>query len=167
MHTLNGPDALRKVDELLKHFTVAMLVTHAETGAVHARPMAMQQDAPAFDGELWFFTDRRSRKVDEIDQRPASLVMQNERAQAYLHLRGALALRDDRTKAEELWNPAYRAWFPQGLDDPDLALLQFVALDGEYWESNGGVLGTVASFAAAFVSGDPSKAGEAGAVDLR
>ncbi len=35
---------------------------------------------------------------------------------------------------EELWRPAYRAWFPQGLDDPPLALLKMDVEQAEYWD---------------------------------
>jgi general stress protein 26 len=30
----------------------------------------------------------------------------------------------DRAKAKELWTELHRAWFPDGLDDPNLALLR-------------------------------------------
>jgi general stress protein 26 len=36
---------------------------------------------------------------------------------------------------EELWSPLHRAWFPKGLDDPNIALLQVEVDRAEYWDS--------------------------------
>jgi hypothetical protein len=36
---------------------------------------------------------------------------------------------------EELWSPWLRTWFPRGLDDPDLALLQVNVDTAEYWDA--------------------------------
>ncbi|MGE0632599.1 MAG: pyridoxamine 5'-phosphate oxidase family protein, partial [Pseudobdellovibrionaceae bacterium] len=35
-------------------------------------------------------------------------------------------------KAEELWNPLYKTWFKQGLEDPDLVLLKVKVDSAEY-----------------------------------
>jgi general stress protein 26 len=41
----------------------------------------------------------------------------------------------DRAKSQELWTPAMKAWFPDGLNDPDLALLRVQVEGAEYWDS--------------------------------
>jgi general stress protein 26 len=46
----------------------------------------------------------------------------------------AIVIRDSQ-KAKELWSPVYKAWFPQGLDDPDLALLKVKVESVEYWDT--------------------------------
>ena len=56
-------DQVQKIRELLEDFDTAMLVTHGEEFA-HARPMAIAAVEP--NCNLWFFTERGSAKVHEI-----------------------------------------------------------------------------------------------------
>ena len=55
--------------------------------------------------------------------------------QRYVSVSGTAQLVRDRAKVEELWNPIFNAWFPDGLDDPDLALLKVTVEQAEYWDS--------------------------------
>lgn len=120
--------------EVMEHFDNAMLVTRATDGFLRARPMAIARSNS--DGDLWFFTHIESGKVDEIISDPrCAAVMQG--MTRYLSLSGRAELVRDRKKIEELWKPTYDAWFEKGKDDPDLALLHFVAEDGEYWDNSG------------------------------
>ncbi|MFI7546199.1 pyridoxamine 5'-phosphate oxidase family protein [Actinoplanes sp. NPDC049599] len=43
------------------------------------------------------------------------------------------ATRHDRAKVEELWNPMLKAWFPEGLETPDLRLIKVHAETAECW----------------------------------
>ena len=49
---------------------------------------------------------------------------------------GTASIVDDRAKIAELWTPMAKAWFPQGVDDPNLALLKLDVVRGEYWDSS-------------------------------
>ncbi|MES1255920.1 MAG: pyridoxamine 5'-phosphate oxidase family protein [Acidobacteriota bacterium] len=160
---LEGDDAIAKVRALLPKFHSAMMVTHAGTGDVHVRPLALQGDTSTFGGVLWFFTDVRSRKVQESSNRsPVSLTFQSDGDSAYLHLVGTATVTHDIPKMRELYSPLLRTWFPEGLDDPFLTLMKFEASGGAYWESPGGMLQVLASFAKASLTGKPSGGGEAG-----
>src|SRR5918912_1162828 len=44
--------------------------------------------------------------------------------QRYVSVSGRAQLVRDPAKVKELWGPAYKAWFPKGPDDPELALLR-------------------------------------------
>ena len=88
-----------------------------------------------FDGTLWFFTQASSEKAREIRQNPqinASYVSVEDHH--YVSLTGHASVVQDREKMQELWSPAYRVWFPQGQDDPDLALLKVDVEQAEYWD---------------------------------
>src|SRR5438552_2565870 len=109
---------IEKLAELIKGIRIAMLTTTDADGSLHSRPMATQE-AP-FDGELWFLTGQRSHKVQEIDRdHHVSLSYADPGDNCYVSVTGTARLVKDRKKAEELWNPLYKAWFPKGLDDPD------------------------------------------------
>lgn len=161
---LSGEDALQKVRELLKHFKSTMMIT-MDGGALNTRPMGLHGDADDFQGELWFITDRTSRKVDEIERdSPVTLVFQDDGKSAYMQLDGRAMVVEDRAKLKELYTPVLKTWFPKGLDDPRMTLLRFEAEDGKFWDSPGGMLQVVAAFTKAVVTGKPGQGGEMGEV---
>jgi general stress protein 26 len=165
---LTGDSAIEKVRALLPAFRSAMLITHPIEGTdPHARPMGLVGDPTTFGGALWFFSDDRSRKVEEIARRPrASLVLQSDDASRYLHFVGHAAVVEDRVRMRELYTPLLRTWFPDGLDDPHLTLIRFDAERAEFWDSPGGMLQVLAAFTKAVVTGRPGQGGEIGTLEL-
>jgi general stress protein 26 len=163
---LTGDEALEKIRELLKQFPIAFMVTIAD-GALTARPIGVVGDNAAFDGSLWFITDKRSRKVAAIESgAQTTLLFQNDKDGNYLHLVGRASVVEDRKKLEELYTTLQRTWFPKGLDDPDITLLRFDADEANYWDSHDSYLRLAAAFAKSVVSGAPGKSGNAGIARL-
>lgn len=163
---LSGEAALTKVRELLKHFRSTMMVTKGN-GSLHSRPMGIQGDADKFNGVLWFFTDRKCRKIEEISDDPAvSLIFQSDNDSAYMHLFGRATQSDDRAKMKELYTPLLKTWFPEGLDDPRMTLIRFDADHGDFWDSPGGMLQVLAAFTKSLVTGKRGQGGEMGEVKL-
>jgi general stress protein 26 len=125
---------VQKLAEMIKGIRVAMLTTVETDGSLHSRPMAtMERD---FDGTLWFFTDIHSAKVDEVQHdRHVNLSYAKPGDQQYVSVSGRATVVRDRSKMEELWSPIHKAWFPEGLDDPGIALLRVEVEKAEYWDS--------------------------------
>jgi hypothetical protein len=48
---------------------------------------------------------------------------------------GTARLFRDPEKMRQLWTPWVEPWFPYGLDDPDLGLLEVTVEDAEYWHA--------------------------------
>jgi len=151
---------LDKFRELIKDIDVAMLVTETGDGSLRSRPMVTQ--ATDFDGELWFFTDHHSAKVLEIQaDRHVNVSYADPRSQKYISVSGIAELSTDRHKIKELWNPFAKAWFPDGPDDPRLALLRVRPTTAEYWDSASGLAVTIAGMVKAATTGERLKnAGE-------
>lgn len=124
----------RTFHEVLKHFDTAMLVTRSSDGVLRARPMAIARAEQG--GDLWFFTSVDSAKVGELlgDAHCAAVMQGSSR---YLSLSGRAELVRDRGRIDELWRRAYEAWFEHGKDDPSLALIHFIAQEGEFWDASG------------------------------
>lgn len=125
---------IERLSELVAGVEVAMLTTIGPDGKLYSRPMAtLELDA---NGVLWFFTRRSSGKVDSIEEHQnVNLSFGSPEDHRYVSVTGKAKLVDDPAKALELWKPSLRAFFPRGLDDPDVTLLQ-VKVDGaEYWDS--------------------------------
>ena len=57
-------DQTRKVAELIKGERFGFLTTITMDGRLTSRPMTLQE--VEFDGDLWFFAERGSRKVQHI-----------------------------------------------------------------------------------------------------
>ena len=163
---LSGAEALAKVRELLMEFPIAFMVT-VNAGDVTARPIGIVGDHAAFDGTLWFITDKRSRKVRAIESGAiTTLLFQNDKDGDYLQLAGRASVVDDRSRLEKLYTTLQRTWFPKGLDDPDITLVQFDAAEGNYWDSHDSYLRLAIAFAKSMVTGTPGKSGNAGIAKL-
>jgi general stress protein 26 len=123
-------DEAQRIYELLQDFDTAMLVTHDEDRP-HARPMALAcVDANC---DVWFFTGRGQPLVHELqNDQDALIVCQDE--QNYVTVRGRAELVVDRGRAQQFWLESYRAWFPGGVEDPQLLLIHVHAEDGAYWD---------------------------------
>ena len=153
----------RKVAELIKDERLAMLTTRDPFGTLMSRPMALQE--VEFDGDLWFFAERDSNPVRHITASPEVNVGVGSGG-TWVSLSGDAVVVEDVAKKRELWNSAVEAWFPQGPDDDSVVLLKVEADSAEYWDSPGGRLATVFSFAKAKLTGRRIEGGENEKVEL-
>ncbi len=124
--------------DLLKAFDTAVLVTHDQTSqSTHfrSRPMAIARVEENCD--LWFITNVDSAKVHEIEaDTRAHVICQNGRSSC-VTVSGRARIVEDRGMVGDLWRPAYRVWFPQGMNDPRLVLIKLEGERGEYWDNTG------------------------------
>jgi general stress protein 26 len=120
--------------DLLKGFDTAMLVTYPTGGPAHARPMAVAELRP--DVDTYFVTSIDSPKIEEIEENP-SVTLTFQSATQFASLSGRVRVVRDRALIERFWKAAWKAWFPQGRDDPTITLLKFDAERGEYWDDSG------------------------------
>ena len=111
----------------------AMLTTIGSDGSLTARPMTtVQKD---FDGTLWFFTSASSPGAQDVAARATvGLQYVEPKDDVYVSLSGDARLERDRARMEALWSPMVKAWFPKGIDDPDLTLLRVDVHTAEYWD---------------------------------
>jgi general stress protein 26 len=159
-------DDLQKLRGLVKDIDFCMLTTVDETGHLHSRPMSSNGDIDP-DGSLWFFTSASSHKVDEIAKLPkVSVSFADPDNQRYVSISGTAKLVRDRKKIDELWRPEFKMWFPNGKDDPDVALLRVSTEQAEYWDSPASAIGYVLNFVSSLVSGKEADMGENRKVQL-
>jgi general stress protein 26 len=120
--------------ELLREFDTAMLVTRTANGQLRSRPMVVA-DVQA-DGTLWFLTQRHAEKMAEI-ARDSHVNVAMQSSEKFVSLSGPAAPVEDRHKLDQLWNEAWKTWFPGGKGDPTLVLLKVQGDTGEYWDNSG------------------------------
>lgn len=161
--TFATDDDLKAIASIVKASDVAFVTTMAENGHHHSRPLAVQ-DAD-FTGDLWFFTQDPSDKVDDIRRNPqVNAALQSKKG--FLSIAGRAEIVHDRARIEEYWSPAVEAWFPEGKDDPTVALLRVRAESAEYWYTD--EPGVVSAFKVvkALVKSDQPDVGENRTVEL-
>lgn len=124
-------DLWKKIDDE----RVGMFTTVDSAGRLNSRPMSsLEGDV---DGVLWFFTSIESKIVDDIAKQPQANISFAEQPKSfYVSLAGHAELVADRAQYQKLWKPIYNAWFPRGLDDPQLVLIRFTAETAEYWDAD-------------------------------
>jgi general stress protein 26 len=159
-------EARDKFKEKVKKVKFAMLTTIEEDGEIHTRPIATNEMEE--DGSLWFFTKAHSAKVEEVkqDQR-VGLSYSDPDGDTYVTASGTASVVRNRKKIEELWNPTLKAWFPKGLEDPDIALLKVMPDRAEYWDEAGGKLVTLFKIAGALLQGKKHRSSEHEKLDLK
>lgn len=151
-----------KFRELTADIHVAMLTTRRADGLLHSRPMGTR--AIEADGALWFFTADDSGKVQEIyHDQMVNVSYARHDDQVYVSVAGKASISHDRDKIRELWTPVLKTWFPDGADDPNLALLRVDIQAIDYWEGAGKIV-TLLKFAKSAVTGTPSKVGDYGSI---
>jgi general stress protein 26 len=148
--------------ELMSDLYVAMLTTTREDGTLQAIPMARQEvEASA---ELWFITARDTEHVRNLQARPQVGLTFSSR-DAWVGAHGRATLVDDEAKLKELWNTFAEAWLPGGPEDDNAALIRVDLEGGEYWDTPGGRLASLISFAKVKLTGDTFDA-DHGSADL-
>lgn len=160
--TLADAEAIDKIKQLADG-AVCLFCTHVN-GNIISRPMATQQVDD--EGAIWFFSARESDKNRQLmENATVHLMYMNESKQRYLSLTGFANIVVDRQKAKDLWSPMAKAWFEEGVDDPDLTLLKVMPEEGHYWDTKNGKLVSMIRIAVAAVTGQQPDAGVEG--DLR
>ncbi len=161
---LSGPEGLKKIGELIKGIHITMLTTVAPDGSLDSRPMATQH-ADDFDGTVWFLTRHESGKVHEIEEDAhVTLAYAEPSESTYVSAKGRARVSTDRARIKELWNPMYKAWFPGGEDDPQIAVLRVDITEAQYWEASSSKLIMGVKYLAAAVTGGKVNVGETGKV---
>ncbi|MBJ7535459.1 pyridoxamine 5'-phosphate oxidase family protein [Rhodomicrobium vannielii ATCC 17100] len=121
-----------KLVTMIDAIEVGMLTTADEAGHMRSRPMATQR---AEDGCLWFFTSRDSPKVEEIRKDCQVNVSYSDPAnQIFVSVSGLARTLRDEARIRELWTGQAQRWFPEGPEDPRIALLSVEITAAEYWD---------------------------------
>lgn len=135
---MSSPEHKQFIWNLIKDIKVGMLVTKEEADeddSMRARPMYLVQDA--YDGELYFYTSKKTSKVFEInnDQDICITFSDNEKG-VYVSLTGTASFREDEELIDRYWNNDVNAWFEDGKNNPDLGMLKVKISKGEHWKSD-------------------------------
>lgn len=148
-------EEVKKIREFIEKRDIAMLCT-MENDEVRSRPMSTTDIDD--QGNIWFFTNEFSDKVEELQSNPkVCLAYSKPQNNTYVSINGTASLVTDRKKMEEYYSPVTKAFFKDGLDDPKIALLKIEPYYAEYWDSNSSRMISFIKILAAAVSGKEYK----------
>jgi general stress protein 26 len=134
-----------------------MMTTLYQDG-MRARPMEARPDK---DGNtIWFLTDRRGLKDDEIVANPeVCLAFFYPSEKVYLSITGRAMVSRDQDRARALWNEKQKAWW-EGPEDPNLLVLCVAPERAEMWDGPASSAVAAFEFAKARMTGEKPDLGE-------
>ena len=151
---LNNEAAVKKIKELVKGAEICMFTTDLLQAPFSTRPMNAQETDE--EGNLWFFSDKSSKKNKEIAVNPyVQLFFSNKNSAEFLSIYGRAEIIYDRSKIEELWNPLVKVWFQEGKDDPNITLIKVTPQHSYYWDTQHNKMVALMKMMASVVSGVP------------
>ena len=161
---LQNEEALKKFSKLINEIGVCMFITNNREKE-HTRPMATIEVEG--DGTLWFFTDIRSIKVEEVSMdNLVHLVYAHPGKESYVDVWGKATIVTDKQTIVDKWSPIVKAWFPDGIDDPNLGLLKIQPQHVYYWDSETGKMVQFLKTAASIVTGKTLADGAEGKLEI-
>jgi general stress protein 26 len=135
-----------------------MMVTRF-AGGLRARPLEAR---PERDTEtIWFLTDVRGLKDDEIEANPnVCLTFVYAKEKVYLSITGKAFVSRDPERAKALWNEEQQVWWPGGPEDPNLLVMKIEPERAEMWDGPASSAVAAFEFARARLTGTKPNIGE-------
>jgi len=142
---LTEQNPISRIWDIVEKARVGMLTTQFG-GGLRARPLQARPDRGA--GIIWFMTDVRGAKDDEIGAaHDVGLVFIDERDRVYLSVTGRASVVRDAAKTKEVWTETDDIWLPGGPDDPNVRLLRMQPVTAELWDGPSSAAVVVFEFA--------------------
>ena len=124
--------SIKQLQQLIAEEDVAMMTTRNNAGHLRSRPMATVKVSA--EAEVFFFTMMDAELAQELtDHDYVSLSYTRADQKDFVSVSGVAQLFKDETKMRELWRDKFKKWVPNGLAEPNLALLKVAALHAEHW----------------------------------
>ncbi|WUR11909.1 pyridoxamine 5'-phosphate oxidase family protein [[Empedobacter] haloabium] len=158
--TIFTKDELDDLTKRVKDVKFGMFTTSDDENRMTSRPLTLQQIDEA--GTMWFFVSDEEEFTTHLVNNPSvNVSFADVDDHLYVSVAGRAALVRDRAKMEQLWKPSVKAWFPEGLDDPHLALLEVQIQSAEYWDTGNSKMVSLFAMAKAALTGKrPTNVGE-------
>ena len=129
----DGP-AIAKMKAIAEEIKICLFCTNVHDIPFDVRPMSiLEVDAV---GDCWFFSIKDSNKNDEIllDSK-VQLLFSKPSYRDFLSVYGDAEIVTNPAKLKQLWPRADKAWFTEGVDDPNLTLVRVIAKGAYYWDT--------------------------------
>lgn len=157
----NSPE-LRSLAERIEGSRTTMMTMHDAQGQLSSQPMTvLEMDA---NGCLWMLvshsghTARMASAGAGMDT--VNLSFSDESSSTFISITAHATLSLDPQRKQDLWSVMARPWFPQGVEDPDLAVLKLEPIKAEIWDGPDSSVLRMLAMAASVVAGKPVGLGD-------
>lgn len=162
---LQDQEAIQKFRGLVNDVNICMFTTLDENYGLSSRPMFTSKIDD--EGNVWFFTNEFSEKINEVSKdNLVHLIYSHPVKNIYVDVKGTCSLIIDKKKMGELWTPALKNWFPEGLEDPKICLVKVSTERAYFWNHSSSKMGLLFSMIRSITKGDHYKENEKGKLDL-
>jgi general stress protein 26 len=149
---------ISRVWDIIEKTSVGMLTTRFADG-LRARPLEARADRD--EGVIYFVTDVRGAKDDEIEAAPeVCFVVIDAKEKAYLSISGRADVKRDHAKAAEIWKKSDDVWWPGGSNDPNVRVLRLMPERAELWDGPANSAVAAFEFTKAKITGEKPNLGE-------
>lgn len=154
-------DPHKKLWEMIKGTRFGMLTHRHPEGGLHSHPLTTQNKSLEEDMLLYFFVSRKTELGDRLRKDGnVNVSYANTDKDQYVSITGEAAVNEDMDKKRHLFNALAKAWFPGGVEDPDLELVEVRIGHAEYWDVKESKTTQLFKMAKAAVTGEPPHMGE-------
>ena len=158
-------DTADRVWHIIESVGICMMTTRFE-GGLRARHLEARPDRD--EKVIWFLTDKRGLKDDEIEAHSdVCLVFFCPKQKVYLSITGRAFVSQNPSRANELWNQEQQVWWPGGPEDPNLLVIRVELALAEMWDGPASSAEANYEFAKARTTGKKPNLGEKRKVAVR
>lgn len=163
VEVMSQDENTQQVFDIIKKHPICMFTVRGNEAPLLSRPMTVVKVED--NGELWIITSTGSDPAKEVGSE-AQVNLTFSGNSEWLSVHGSAVVITSEPKARELWNSAIAAFFPDGPESSNVALIRVRPEGAEYWTSPGGAVATVFKWAKARLTDTRIDAGESGTVEL-
>jgi general stress protein 26 len=128
---------IKKVAMLMKKLDLCLMTTRSTDG-MRARPMSNNGEVE-FDGDVWFFSNEDTRKIEEIERDPeVHLGYADTENFVFVSMTGEATIVKDKEKKRALWMKELERWFENGPESDDIVLIKVTPHTVAYWGDDEG-----------------------------
>jgi general stress protein 26 len=162
---LTNVEAIKKIQDIAKDADICLFATNLTNLPIATRPMSTQKVDD--EGNIWFLSSKSSNQNQDIqaDSR-VQLFYSHKGSAEYLSVYGEASVLFDRNLAKELWSPIAKAWFTEGVDDPELSIIKVVPSDAYYWDTKNNKAVSMLKILAGAVTGKTMDDGVKGKISV-
>ena len=137
MTEARGRQAIPQIAALIGKIDICQFTTRGDGDELHSRPMSNNGQVE-WDGQSWFFAPTDGRLVAELQADPSAVAAYRaEDSFDFVSVSGRAAIETDPARKERYWLPELERWFPNGPDDPNVALIRLDAEYAQWWTAEG------------------------------
>ena len=147
--------------ELIKDIKFGMLTHRHSDGSLHSHPLTTQNRSLAPGEPLYFFVSKKTEVGERLRTDGNVCISYGDlKEDIWVSVSGTASISEDMDTKKKLFNALAKAWFPGGVEDPDLELVQVEIRQAEFWNVKESKTTQLLKMATAAVTGKPPQMGE-------